>query len=302
MRDAIEYFFFSLLLRSIRIFTLPTVQKMGATFGRFVYSVIGYRKNLVLENLHHAFPEKSEKEIASIAQRSTELLFTTFFEILYLDKLSAEDITSRISFPDCDTINSILERGKGLIILTGHFGNWELNALAVPLFAPGRYTIIVQEQRNKFVDRFMTSMRSRFGTKLVYMKHAFRSGLTALRNNEVVALIADQSGPESGIYVDYFGRPASTHQGPAVFQIRSGAPMVLVMFIREPEGKMRMELEEIETDGIEGSEEDKMRIITERHVQALERFVRRYPDHWLWMHKRWKHTDKFLQRKQAEQE
>jgi Kdo2-lipid IVA lauroyltransferase/acyltransferase len=270
---------------------------MGEGFGSFVYTVLCIRKGLVLDNLRHAFPEKNEMEIAAIAKASYRNLFTAFFEIIYLDKLSVDDFHRLVSFPDAGMIDKILTRGKGLIVLTGHFGNWELNALATPLWSPNKYTVIVQEQRNKYVDKFMWSMRSRFGTKLVYMKHAFRQGLQSLLNNEVVALIADQSGPESGIYVDFFGRPASTHQGPAVYQVRSGAAMVLVMLVREPYGKFRIEIEEIDTRNLTGTNEEKMQIITERHVRALERYIRKYPDHWLWMHKRWKHTEKYLKKK-----
>jgi len=161
---------------------------------------------------------------------------------MYMDKLSEEEIRQNISFPDAGKITSLLQRGKGLIILTGHFGNWELCALTVPLLVPQKYTIVVQIQRNPFINEFMNNMRSRFGTKLVVMERALRESLRALSNNEAVALIADQSGPESGIYTDFFGRPASTHQGPAVFQVRSGAPMILVMLIREGLGKFRIEL------------------------------------------------------------
>jgi KDO2-lipid IV(A) lauroyltransferase len=297
MRDAFEYFFFRLLYGFVRLFPFRVVQTMGRAFGNFIFSVVGFRKDLVLSNLRHAFPEKSGKEIVAIGKASTQNLFTAFFEIAYLDKLSPEKIKELIAFPDAERITGLLRQGKGLIILTGHFGNWELAALATPVFVPNSYTIIVQQQRNRYVDMFMRRMRSRFGSKLVVMRNAFREGLKALTNNEIVALIADQSGPESGIYVDFFGRPASTHQGPAIFQVRSGAPMILVMLIRESGGKCRLEVEEIETGDLTGSNEEKIQIVTERHVKALERYVRRYPDHWLWMHKRWKHTDKYVPRK-----
>jgi KDO2-lipid IV(A) lauroyltransferase len=298
MNNWVEYVCFRILLTLLRLFPFSAVQRLGSGFGWFVYTVIGFRRSLTLDNLRHAFPDKSEAERTAIALASYRNLFITFFEIACIDTLSATEITGRITFSDAEAIRAIIRRGKGLIILTGHFGNWEMNAIATPLFVPHDYTIVVQEQRNPYVNDFMMRMRSRFGTNLVYMKHAFRNGLKALRENGVVALIADQSGPESGIFVDFFGRPASTHQGPAVFQVRSGAPMIIIMYIRQPDGTARLELEEIDTGHLSGDQEKDIQTITERHVKSLERFVRRYPDQWLWMHKRWKHTERFLQRQQ----
>jgi KDO2-lipid IV(A) lauroyltransferase len=249
---------------------------------------------LALDNLRHAFPEKTEHEIRAIAKASYRNLFMAYFEILYMDKLTEEDIRRYISFPESEKINTLLQRGKGLIILTGHYGNWELCALTVPVIVPQKYTVVVQKQRNPYVNDFMTHMRARFGAKLVVMERALRESLRALSNNEAVALIADQSGPESGIYTEFFGRPASTHQGPAVFQLRSGAPMIMVMLIREGVGKFRIETEEIDTQNLTGSDEEKMIEITRRHVNMLEKFIRLHPEHWLWMHKRWKHTESYL--------
>jgi KDO2-lipid IV(A) lauroyltransferase len=299
MQNQIEYFFFRILFVVIRLFSFRTVQRMGSAFGWFIFTVIGLRKSLVLDNLRHAFPGKSPDEIRRIAVGSYRNLFTAYFEIMYMDKLTEEYIRQHISFADARTIDTLLERGKGLIILTGHFGNWELCALSVPVFAPQKYTIVVQKQRNPSVNDFMTRMRSRFGSKLLVMERALRESLRALSNNEAVALIADQSGPESGIYADFFGRPASTHQGPAVFQLRSGAPMILVMLIREGWEKFRIELQEIDMTGLSGTDAEQMQEITRRHVAALEEYIRRYPEQWLWMHKRWKHTETYL-RKQAE--
>ncbi len=302
MRNAIEYFFFRTMVAFVRLFPFRVVQKLGRAFGNLIFTVVRFRRKLVFDNLSRAYPDKNDDDITALAKATYQNLFNAFFEIFYLDKLSAEEIKKIVSFPDAEKINEILNRGKGLIILTGHYGSWELAALATAIYAPNKYTVIVQQQRNPYVDKFMTEMRTRFGSRMVPMKNAFREGLKALSNNEIVALIADQSGPESGIYVDFFGRPASTHQGPAIFQVRSGAPMIAVMLIREQDGKCRLEVEEIETENIVGTNEEKIFTVTERHVKKLEKYVRAHPDHWLWMHKRWKHTEKYLQRtKQGQQ-
>jgi KDO2-lipid IV(A) lauroyltransferase len=297
MQNYIEYFFFRILYFIVRLFSFRNVQRFGSGFGAFIFSVIGSRKKLVLDNLRHAFPEKSEEEITAIAKGSYRNLLSAYFEILYLDKLTADQIRRFISFSEIEKFKSYLNSGKGLIILTGHYGNWELCAFAVPILVPEKYTLVVQKQRNPFVNDFISSMRSRFGSKLVVMAKALRESLRALSNNETVALIADQSGPESGIYANFFGRPASTHQGPAVLQLRSGAPMIMLILIREGLEKFRIELEEIDTTNLSGTDEEKMIELTQRHVSVLEKYIRLHPEQWLWMHKRWKHTESYLKRK-----
>lgn len=296
MKDAFEFFFFETAHRIIHLFSFAQIQRIGNMFGAFAYSVLKIRKSLVLGNLTKAFPEKSAEEIEAIAKASYKNLFSALLEILYLDKITPEEIRAYIKFPESLKISQALEKGKGVIILTGHFANWELNALSTAFLAPQKYTIVVQKQRNKYVDRFMWRMRTRFGSKLVVMEKAFREAFSALKQNQAVALIADQSGPEHGIFVDFFGRPTSTHQGPAVFQIRSGAPMLLVMLVRNGINNFKIEVEEIDLSGISGNQEEMTIEITRRHTAALEQFIRRYPEQWLWMHKRWKHTESYLRR------
>jgi KDO2-lipid IV(A) lauroyltransferase len=298
MQNHIEYFFFRILYRFIRMFSFRNVQRLGSAFGVFIFSVIGLRKRLVLDNLRHAFPEKNENELNEIARGSYRNLFTAYFEILYLDKLTEDQIRRYISFPEIEKYKSYLKAGKGLIILTGHYANWELCALTIPVLVPEKYTVVFQKQRNPYINDFISAMRSRFGTKLVVMERALRESLRALSNNETVALIADQSGPESGIYANFFGRPASTHQGPVVFQLRSGAPMIMLMLIREGLEKFRIEMEEIDTTNLTGTDEEKMKELTQRHVSILEKYIRLHPEQWLWMHKRWKHTAAYLKRNQ----
>ena len=301
MRNRVEYFFFLLLTSFLRLFPFRTVQRFGSAFGTFVFSVLRLRRSLVLDNLRHAYPEKSEQERIAIGRASTQNLFMAYFEIAVMDTLSREELMSMIRFPGAAAVDAVLEEGKGTIFLSGHYGNWELLALTVPLFSrqQHRHTLIVQKQRNPYINEFMTRMRARFGTNVVVMERALRESLRALSEGKGIALIADQSGPESGIYTDFFGRPVSTHQGPAVFQVRSGAPIVLILLVREGWGKFRIEMERVDLTGITGTEEEKMKEVTQRHVTALERHIRQHPDHWLWMHKRWKHTASYLAKQSA---
>jgi KDO2-lipid IV(A) lauroyltransferase len=181
-------------------------------------------------------------------------------------------------------------------VLSGHITSWELIAMSVGLLSGHSLQIIIKKQHNPYVDRMMNALRTKFNNTVVDMDRAPREIIKRLREGGTVAMLADQSGPEEGLFVNYFGRPTSTHVGPAVFAMRTGAPMMMVYAVRHENGLFDVWFEEVPTDDLQGSDDDKVRTITERHVQLLESFVRRHPDQWLWMHKRWKHTEKYLHR------
>ncbi|MDD8018570.1 MAG: lysophospholipid acyltransferase family protein [Bacteroidota bacterium] len=300
MRNFLEYVILLPFRAMIFILPLRVVQFLGKLLGTFVFYIVPIRKTLTLSNLRHAFPEKSEFEIQSIARASYQNLFATFLEIFWLPRLTQKKIKQCVSASNVSVIDELMTEQKGVLILSGHFGNWELVALAYAVLCAHPLLLIVQKQRNRYVDALMNKMRTMFGNDVIVMEQSPREVLKRLHENKGVALLADQSGPEGGLFVNYFGRPASTHQGPAVFALRTGAPMMMGFMVRQPHGKFFIEVEKISYTGIGETEEDKIRAITERHVQMLEKYVRKYPDQWLWMHKRWKHTDTYLQRTAAE--
>ena len=285
-----EYVLYSFIGSLVRLLPWEMVNRVGAGAAAFAYDFIPIRKKLTLENLRQAFPQKSPKEIDDIARKTYRNVVIALLEIFWFPRLTETKLREIVSMPDTNIMDARLKEGKGLIMLGAHFGNWELNALAVGLLGGHPLTIIVQEQRNKYVDAFMSRCRVLFGSKLVVMKKSPREILAALQHNQVVAMLADQSGPQEGLFVEYFGRPASTHRGPAVFSVRTGAPIVMSFILRNADGRYRVVFEEVDTQNLSGSEDDKIAVLTARHVTMLEKYATLYPDHWLWMHKRWKHT------------
>ena len=290
MRDRLEYLLYSFIGLLVRLMPWEMVNRVGKSIATFAYYLIPIRKKVTLENLRHAFPQKSAEEIDAIARGTYRNVVIALLEIFWFPRLTETKLREIVSMADTSVMNARLKEGKGLILLGGHFGNWELNALAVGLLGGHQLTIIVQEQRNKYVDAFMSTNRVKFGSKLVVMKKSPREILAALQRNEVVAMLADQSGPQEGLFVEYFGRLASTHRGPAVFSVRTGAPIVMSFILRKDDGRYEVVFEEVDTRSLIGSEDDKIAELTARHVAVLEKYATLYPDLWLWMHKRWKHT------------
>ena len=290
MRDRLEYLLYSIIGSLVRLMPWEMVNRVGKSVGAFAYDFIPIRKKLTLENLRQAFPQKSVDEIDAIARGTYRNVVIVLLEMFWFPRLTETKLREIVSLPDTSIMEARLKEGKGLIMLGGHFGNWELNALSVGLLGGHPLTIIVQEQRNKYVDAFMNKNRVLFGNKIVVMKKSPREILAALQRNEVVAILADQSGPQEGLFVKYFGRLASTHRGPAVFSVRTGAPIVMSFIVRKEDGRYEIVFEEVDTHSLSGSEDDRITELTERHVAMLEKYATLYPDHWLWLHKRWKHA------------
>jgi KDO2-lipid IV(A) lauroyltransferase len=129
-----------------------------------------------------------------------------------------------------------------------------------------------------------------------------RKVLAALAEHHVVLMLGDQSGPKEAVFVDFFGRPAATHRGVAAFSLKTGAPIVMGFLVRQKDGTYTMTLEEVDRTGLDSpNNEDNIIELTKRHTAILERWIRNYPDHWLWMHKRWKHTEYFTQQQNHEE-
>ncbi|MEW6061104.1 MAG: lysophospholipid acyltransferase family protein [Bacteroidota bacterium] len=298
MKNFIEYVLLLLLRWIVLALPFRVVQLGGKWFGTFVYYVIPIRKALVLSNLRSAFPEKGEDEIHHVAVKNYQNIFQTFFETLWIQRISERQIRNIIHIPQLSMIDEIVGRGKGLILLSGHISNWELIALAVGMLSNHSLQIIVKKQHNPYADRLMNRLRTKFNNTFVDMDQAPREILKRLREGGVVAMLADQSGPEEGLFVEYFGRPTSTHVGPAVFSLRTHAPILMTYAVRNNDGTFDVSFEEVDTSNLTGTDDEKIRMITERHVKMLENFVRKHPDQWLWMHKRWKHTEKYLHRQQ----
>jgi KDO2-lipid IV(A) lauroyltransferase len=290
IRDRFEYALFACIGGFVRLLPLRFAQRL-ATFLAFIsYFVFGVRKQVTLENLRNAFPEKSEKEIRTIAFGAYKSYATALIEFLWFPRLNVERILRMVKQFHLERVMQALGKGKGLILVSGHFGNWELIAAATGLTVKHSLLIIVQKQSNKFVDATVNKYRCLFGNGVVTMEQAVREIFARLRSKGMVAMLADQSAGSGDPFVDFFGRPAATHKGPAIFSLKTGAPIVMGFLVRQPDHSYHLYWETVDSDDLTEYNEENVLELTRRHVAMLERYIRQYPDQWLWMHRRWKHT------------
>ncbi|MGH7598091.1 MAG: lysophospholipid acyltransferase family protein [bacterium] len=294
LKHWLEYQGVLFLLFLAQMLPLAVVLVLGRMLGKFTFSILRIRRRVALENLAQAFPEKSAAELQRIARRSYENFGTMMLEYLRLPRLSANGLRQHIRFampPEQNPYEQALALGKGAICMTGHFGNWEYMGALVALM---RYPMVYlyQEQNNPYVDALIRRTRTKMNMPSIPRGAALRGILKALHEKKFVAILADQDAGSNGIFVDFLGRPASTGRGPAAFVLKTAAPIVFCVAIREPNGRHRVEAELLTFDfsqnGAAISEEEKLRLATEAWTKVLEKYIRLYPDHWFWMHRRWK--------------
>jgi len=287
IRHTIEYRSVVFLCRLFGRLSLKAVLRTADLAGWLIFHVFRVRRGVVLSNLRLAFPEMSEAERKGIARRSYQNMGKMTFEWLHASTASDERIRTLILFDHEEYFDWTFQNGRGAILLSGHFGNWELMAAAIakrghPL------SVVAAKQRNRRVDGFINELRASSGIRVIRLGMAIRGVLRALANNELVAILGDQDAHREGVFVNFFGRPASTHQGPAALALKTGAPIILGSAVRLPDGRHRVLTDRLTVDHLKGASPENIRAVTQAHVSLLEKRIRQFPDHWFWMHRRWK--------------
>jgi KDO2-lipid IV(A) lauroyltransferase len=262
---------------------------IGERIGRLGYAPLGIRRDVVERQLRAALPELSAEQVERIARAAYGHLGRTSMETAILPSYSAAEIIDLFeSVQGWGLVEERLSRGKGLILVTGHLGNWELGgayiaARGLPLDAVARH------MANPLFDRYLTSTRHRIGMTVVHDEDAVRRVPRSLRGGRAVAFVVDQGAVGlASTWVPFFGRLAKTPRGPAVFALRLGAPVVFGVALRQPSGRYQLSFEPIDVTETGDREVDVDRIVAD-YTLVLERWVRRAPEQYLWHHRRWKH-------------
>jgi Kdo2-lipid IVA lauroyltransferase/acyltransferase len=293
MKNAIEYTLVRGLYRAARGLSFRTATGIGKALGTFAYRILGFRKAVTLDNLRHAFPESTEEERRAIALGAYRSYGKAMVQAFWTAGASKEDLVAILTIADETPLRQALAEGKGVLLLSGHFGSWELLASSFRLRTGAPNVVIAQTQRNRRVGELVDGIRARFDVEVVPMGMGTREVIRALRNGKVIGLLGDKSGPKESVFVNFFGRPAATHRGTAALALKLRVPILFVAIVRQPDETYRAEYQPIDYSDLRDSSEETIRQLTQRHVAVLERYIRLHPDQWLWMHKRWKHTAEY---------
>jgi len=289
--DRVEYAIFRLAFVVFATLPLRAALRVGAWLGELFYRLDARNRRVALFNLALAFPEKSTEEHRRILRASCRNLGRVAAEVCHLPELTTEGLPARVTFADRATWEQSIAGAAqtGAVILTAHFGNWELLAYAHGLLGHP-ITLVHRPMRNTLVDDAVTALRARAGTRSIKKKAAAKEALRVLKQHGILVIPSDQNQTASaGVFVEFFGKLACTTAGAARLAMLTGAPVFPVFLVREREGPThRIELlpavEMVDT----GNREDDIRTNTQRCSTVIESMIRRYPEQWIWFHKRWK--------------
>lgn len=285
----VEYALFQIAGFVLRLFPLRKVQNLGAAVGTFVGVTLGYRRSVTLDNLRNAFPEWDEAKLEAVLRGSFRSVGIALFEFMYVPRMSSDDVNRVCRVLNPELVENVYARGKGAIMLTAHFGNWEMLALAFHTSTNIPIQVIAKTQANKKVDKAVNSFRTRFGNGVVSMD-SIREMLRILRENKALGIVADQTAAKESIAVPFFGREVPTYEGPAVLSLKTDTPIVAGFAVRTEDGTYETRFEEIPSSDLTEFSQQNVAELTRRHVAVTESTIRLHPEQWMWMHKRWKHV------------
>jgi len=274
-------FLFSLLPSKIGL-------AVAAKAGALAYYILPKYRKIALNNLELAFgEEKGESELKRIARRVFENLGKNAFELVRFPKIDESNIGRLVRLENADRLRRAFEKGKGVLIITAHIGNWELMAATLRLNDFPGVTVGRRIYFHKY-DEYLNRLRKTHDVNVIYRDESPRRILKVLKENRIVGIVADQDVDSvDGVFVDFFGRPAYTPSGPALLARASGAPLVPVFIIRN-NGKHSLFIEEPIELADTGDKEKDLVENTQKWSNVVESFIRQYPDQWVWMHRRWK--------------
>ncbi len=262
---------------------------LGEGAGRLAFRLDRRHRTITLENLTQAFPEGyTPAEIERLARAVFENLGRTAVDVAGSDRLVRERNADAVRFDGLGRMLEARRRGKGVLFITAHFGPWELLPLIHAIHF-GPIHVVARPLDNPWLDNLLTSLRERGGNRVIRKRDAVQAILQVLRRGETVGILIDQHITErEGVVVPFFGRPASTAFAPALIAMRSGAAVLPVAIVREGHGRYRVVFSGEVSLRRSGNIKADLVENTARFTAAIEAFIREHPDHWFWVHRRWK--------------
>lgn len=257
--------------------------------GLLLFYTLKKRREIALQNLKIAFQDKiTESEQVKICKHSFINLAKTVVEFMRFPKLNDKNIWDVVTVVGKKHLETAIESGKGTIVFLPHFGNWELLSLVYGALIPNQAKAIAFPLKNERLNDMIWRYRELFSLELIPRKNAVKESLRALRNNQAVGFFADQNAGEQGVFIDFFGKPASTVRGPVTLALKTESPILFSLDIRKPDGSHNVEiLPPIYTQS-SGDLESDVKHYTSQLLKYLEHYIQQYPDQWLWIHNRWK--------------
>jgi KDO2-lipid IV(A) lauroyltransferase len=271
----------------VRPLPMSVVRRLGRALGRLVYLLDAPHRRVALENLAQAFPGRPAKERRALAGAMFAHFGGLILELIKFGTYTRHQMLEASEVEGEDRVRQAYQRGRGVFFMTGHFGYWEIHAAVHAIyFEP--ISLLARPLDNPWLHDMLETIRTTTGNTVIYRQGAVRRMLRDLASNRGIAVLIDQHlhSPDA-IYVDFFRRPAATTSALATLALRTGAAVIPVFAVPLAGGRYRLVYEHPVEPPLTDTP-DAVREFTQRCTDVLEMYVRRYPDRWLWMHRRWR--------------
>jgi KDO2-lipid IV(A) lauroyltransferase len=291
IRYFLEYILFWLLLFPAQMFTLKGIGSMGRLLGNGLYHLSPKRRKIARINLDIAFGDtKTTEEKNRIAKQSIIQMVTTAFQCLWITRNTKQRVAQL--FPGkpkgVEHFNEGLKRGKGVICLMAHYGNWEVLGIHIGYKISSQVGAIARKLDNPYFENLITKLRTSSGGNVFHKEGSPLKVVRSLKNNSCVAIILDQNGGIGGLFVDFFGKKAATPRSLALLSYSTGAAVIPLIPYPQKDGTYQaVYLPELKLEKTGDKDKDIFRW-TEEYQKVLEKVIRERPEPWMWIHRRWK--------------
>lgn len=288
--DFIQYAALRTAAMLLHSFPVEANLRLARWLGAIVFRIDKKHRERAMGNLRFSFPDMTPTQREEIARRSLQSVVMLFFEIMFTTRLiRLETWAEHVELANfSEVLKLLLKREHGLIMLTGHYGNFEV--LGYVLATLGFETnSIARPLDNTYVNRWMMGIREKKGQRIISKKGATDEVTAVLKRKGVVGFIADQNAGPKGMFVDFFGRKASTYKSIGLLAMQYKVPVVIGCATRlDDQFRFRLEAQDIIYPADWAGESDPLRYITQRFTHGIEAFVRKDPTQYWWVHRRWK--------------
>jgi KDO2-lipid IV(A) lauroyltransferase len=272
---------------SSSILPLPA-KTIGSGLGRALYAVAWPHRRIVRRNLAFAYPEFSMAERRQLAQRVFKNYGVNLVELFQMGFMRPEDVARRVRFYGLENLCEALRRKRGMIVITAHLGSWELGFQAMPCVLGLPFTAVAKKFKSHLIENWMQAVRTRFGNAIIYKKDSLADMTRILRQGGILGILVDMARRKDGVDVSFFGKKATATPAVAMLALRCRSVVLPGFGIRERDGAIGIHFE----PAVEMLRTKDLRADlvtnTQRITDVVERMVRRHPEQWFWLMRRWK--------------
>lgn len=265
---------------------LKVVYKIATFCSDLHYIFANKDRKCVKENLRAIFPEKSNREIRRIRIRMARNFAKYLVDFFRFEKLDLSYIKKNIRIENINNFDEAIKKGKGVVVVSAHLGNWELGGVVVAL-SGYPFWVVALPHKEKKVNNFFNYQRESKGIKVIPLGKAARKSIDVLRDNGLLVLAADRDFAGNGAVMQFFGRPAIFPEGPAALSLKTGAVIVPAFMLRNPDETFTLRIEKPIEFLSTGNKEQDMKELMKLYIKIFEGYIRKYPDQWYMFKRFW---------------